>query len=305
MKALITGVCGFSGRYLADYLLKKKVSVYGIDIKSGLPSQWAHLKSHIKLYNASLLDKNRINFLIRKIRPNYIFHLAGLLKGNDFKELFRVNVLGTRNVLDAALKVKAKVLISGSAAEYGFVSRKDLPIKETTPHRPVNYYGLSKLIQTTMGYRYFISQRADVYLTRVFNMTGPGEPDTMVCSALVQQIRKINEQKVKPIIYTGNLSPQRDFIDVRDVVRAYWLVINKGKPGEIYNVCSGRAYSIKEVLAKLIKISGIKKIIIKQSPDKIKTVDIPIQIGNYRKIRKDTGWKPEISFKQTLKDILK
>jgi GDP-4-dehydro-6-deoxy-D-mannose reductase len=297
MKALITGICGFSGCYLAEYLIQQKVNVHGMDIASQFPARWSHLKDKITFHQADIRDKKKAEKVITKIKPDYIFHLAALLRGDKFENLFDVNVVGTRNILDAALKTKSRVLISGSAAEYGTVSRKDLPISEKAPLNPISYYGLSKVAQTMLGVHYSKDKKAKVYLARVFNMTGPGEPENMVCSSFAWQIRN------SKTIYVGNLSPKRDFIDVRDVVAAYWNVINKGKAGEIYNICSGNPYSIKEAFAKLIKISKVKGVVIKQSKDRIRKVDIPIHVGDNLKIRKDTGWSPKISFDQTLKDI--
>ena len=297
MKALITGICGFSGCYLAEHLIKQKVDVHGVDITSRFPSRWNHFNNKITFYKADIRDKKKVETIITKIKPEYIFHLAALLRGDKFENLFDVNVVGTRNILDAALKTKSRVLISGSAAEYGLVTKKDLPITEKAPLNPINYYGLSKVAQTMLGMHYFLDKHAKVYPVRVFNMTGPGEPENMVCSSFARQIRN------SKTVYVGNLSPKRDFIDVRDVVRAYWSVINKGTQGEIYNISSGKSYSIKEALSKLIKINGSKGIVIKQSKDKMRKIDIPVHVGDNRKIKKDAGWAPEISFDRTLKDI--
>lgn len=304
-KALITGICGFSGGYLAQYLLEQKIAVYGIDIRSTFYPPHNYLKSKVKFARINLLNEKSVRQFIKRIQPNYIFHLAGLLREHNLEPFIKVNVWGTRNILEASVDVNAKVIISGSSAEYGWVSKNDLPINEETLPRPINYYGISKLAQTMLGYQYFISRKAKVYLTRVFNMTGPGEPNRMICSSLAQQIKNIKERKIKPTIYVGNLASKRDFVDVRDVVRAYWLVINKGTPGQIYNICSGQAHSIKEVVKKLLKLSHIRKAIIKQPFAISRLVDIPFQTGDNHRIKKDTGWKVQIKFEQTLRDILK
>ena len=304
-KALITGISGFSGGYLAKHLLAQNISVYGIDIKPNLSAPHQGLKPKIRLNRVNLLNEKSVITVVKKVKPDYIFHLAALLRGDKLEDFIKINVLGTRNILESAMSVKARVLISGSSAEYGWVSKGDLPITEETTPQPIDYYGITKLLQTMLGYQYFISQKVNTYLTRVFNMTGPGEPTRMVCGSLAQQIKDIKDGKARPIIYTGNLFPKRDFIDVRDVVRAYWSVVNKGKAGEIYNICSGKAYSIKEILSKLIKISRIGKVLIKPSYRKTRFVDIPIQVGDNTKIRKATGWQPQFGLTQTLTDMLR
>ncbi len=303
-KALITGICGFSGGYLAKYLLEQRILVYGIDAKSVFKPPHDHLVSKIKFTRFDLLKGKLLRQFVRRIKPDYVFHLAALIGEHKLESLMRVNVLGTKNILEAAGAVKARVLISGSAAEYGLVSKNDLPINEATLPRPVNYYGISKLAQTMLGYKYYIDKNVKVYLTRVFNMTGPGELTRMVLASFAHQIKMIRAQKIKPIIYVGNLTPRRDFIDVRDVVRAYWLVVNKGTSGQIYNICSGQAHSIKNVLSMLLKVSGVNNVIIKQPVAIRRLNDIPIQIGDNRRINKDTGWKPQIKFARSLEEIL-
>jgi GDP-4-dehydro-6-deoxy-D-mannose reductase len=302
-KALITGINGFSGVHLAEYLLGQKVNVYGIDISPKISHHYK-IRTDIKYIRLDILNAKAASKAIRNIKPDYIFHLAGLLKGDDLAEFLKVNVQGTQNILEAAAAVKSKILISGSAAEYGMISVKDLPIGEETPPRPIGFYGISKLAQTMLGYQYFITRGMPVYLTRVFNMTGPGEKQSMFCSSVAQQIKRIGERKASPVIYVGNITPKRDFIDVRDVVRAYWAIINKGKMGKIYNICSGKAYAMKDVIEIMKRIANLRKIIIKSDPYKIRPVDIPVHRGDYSALRKDTGWKPAIKLEQTLKDIL-
>ncbi|MBI4835166.1 MAG: GDP-mannose 4,6-dehydratase [Planctomycetes bacterium] len=302
-KALITGVNGFSGIHLAEFLLGQKVSVCGIDISPKISHHYK-IRTDIKYIKLDILDAKAVSKVIRDIKPDYIFHLAGLLKGDNLAEFLKVNVQGTQNILEAAYVVKSKVLISGSAAEYGIVSSKELPINEETPPRPIGFYGISKLAQTMLGYQYFITRGMPVCLTRVFNMTGPGEKQSMFCSSVAQQIKRIAERTAKPVIYVGNITPKRDFIDVRDVVRAYWAIINKGKIGRIYNICSGKAYAMKDIIKMMGKIARVKKLVIKPDPRKVRAIDIPVHKGDYSALRKDTGWKPAIKLEQTLKDIL-
>lgn len=304
MKALITGINGFTGGHLAEYLLELGLEVYGLDLPSSEADNRGYSRRISKIYYADVRDPLAICKIIHSVKPDYLFHLAGLITTENLKELLEINVLGTKNVLEAALSLGVKVLIPGSSAEYGAVPENTLPITEETPLYPINNYGISKVTQTLLGYQYYSEYGCQVYTVRPFNIIGPGEPSSLVCSAIAIQVVNVEKKGHKPIIYIGNIETMRDFIDVRDVVRAYWAVVNKGTPGEAYNVCSGTAYSIREVLAYLLEMSAEAKLEIKQDSSRIRAADVPIQVGKNKKIRNCTGWYPKISIKKTLKDLL-
>lgn len=304
-KALITGICGFTGSHLTEYLSKLDIEIYGLDLPPQGGTYVEHLKYVGKMYSADIRDRDAILEIFQTAKPHYVFHLAGLIGSNDLKSLLDINVVGTRNILDAACTTHSKILIAGSAAEYGAVPEDKLPIHESTPLYPINNYGLSKVAQTLLGFQYFSNTQCQVYIARPFNIFGPREPQNLVCSTIAQQIVE-NERKMEneAVVYVGNTESKRDFIDVRDVVEAYWLITNKGVPGEIYNVCSAKACSVREILTIFQKLSK-RTFKIEQDPRRIRGVDIPINFGSNKKIKDSTGWSPRINFSETVSDLLR
>lgn len=302
-KVLITGITGFTGSHLAKFLLDHGEEVYGLDIPGGEPADKDYLKEISDIHYADIREQIAVSKIIHTIKPDYIFHLAGLIACEDLKTLLEVNVLGTKNVLEAISSYNVKILIPGSAAEYGTVPKNKLPITENTPLHPIDTYGISKVAQTQLGYQFYKKHGYEIFIARPFNIIGPGEPQSLVCSTIAKQIANIQKKHLEPILYVGNIETERDFIDVRDVVKAYWAIVNNGIPGEIYNVCSGKAFSIKKIISLFLEISGVN-FDVKQDPKRIKVTDIPTHMGENKKIRKQTGWHPEISLEETLKDLL-
>jgi GDP-4-dehydro-6-deoxy-D-mannose reductase len=184
------------------------------------------------------------------------------------------------------------------------VYERENPISEQSPLRPLSPYGVSKIAQTMMGYQYYMNYGIHVVGTRAFNYTGPGENASFVCSAFAKQIAEIEQQRKPPVIHVGNLDARRDFTDVRDVVRGYWLALERGKAGDVYNVCSGTSYSIRQALDLLLNMSFKKGIEVVPDPDRLRPSDVPIQVGDFSKIKHQTGWEPTIPFEKTLEDLL-
>ncbi|MCK4306651.1 GDP-mannose 4,6-dehydratase, partial [candidate division WOR-3 bacterium] len=215
------------------------------------------------------------------------------------------NIIGELNIFEAIRRAKINpwIQIAGSSEEYGMVHSDEVPIKETNPLRPLSPYGVSKVAQDLLAYQYYMSYKLNVVRTRAFNHSGPRRGNVFVCSEFAKQIAEIEKGKREPVILVGNLDAQRDFTDVRDIVKAYWLGLDKCKPGEVYNICSGKAYKISEVLDILISLSKVK-IEIKEDPSKMRPSDVPYLGGDSTKFRDATGWKPEIPFERTLKDLL-
>lgn len=303
-KALITGICGFTGSHLTEYLSELGIELYGLDLPLEGGSYINYLKYVGKMYHADIKDRASIFEIIHAIKPHYVFHLAGLIGNNDLKSLLETNVFGTRNVLDAVRTIDSKILIPGSAAEYGAVPEDKLPIHEATPLYPINNYGISKVAQTLLGFQYFFNYQCQVYIARPSNIFGPREPENLVCSTIAQQIVKNEQKQVNDgVIYVGNIESKRDFIDVRDVAEAYWSIIDRGVPGEIYNVCSARAHSIREILTSFQELSK-RTFTVKQDPHRIRGVDIPISFGSNTKIKDSTGWYPKRNLSKTLSDLL-
>lgn len=256
----------------------------------------------------NLLDYAAVQNLIGEVKPTYIFHLAGLNFSDDPKLFYEINVIGTMNLLDAVRKnngqIDPKVLIVGSSAEYGIVNEGELPILEENPLRPISHYGVSKVAQDLLGFQYFRSYGLKVIRVRPFNLIGPGQSTGFVCGALAKQIVEVEKGIGEPEILVGNLEPERDFIDVRDVVRAYRLLMPATSYGEVYNIGSGRCYSISAVLEILLQEADVK-IEIKQDKKRMRQSDIPRQISDIGKIKRGTIWTPRIPLEESLRDMLR
>jgi GDP-4-dehydro-6-deoxy-D-mannose reductase len=241
--------------------------------------------------------------------PERIFHLAAQsFVGSSFlapQETLTTNIIGQLNILESirSLKINPRTMIAGSSEEYGLVYENELPIKETNPLRPLSPYAVSKVSQDFLGYQYFKSYGLHVVRTRAFNHTGRRRGEPFVSSNFAKQIALIEKGKQEPVIHVGNLEAIRDFNDVRDIVKAYWLSLEKCEAGEVYNICTGKGYKIKEVLDILLSLSKVK-VTLKEDPARLRPSDVPVLIGDSTKFRKVTGWKPEIPFEKTLKDLL-
>ena len=310
MKVLITGITGFVGSHLADYALaKENVEVYGTIRWRSKTENIEHIKDKLKLIHCNLNDASSVNDLIVNIKPDKIFHLAAQsfvpTSWNSPAETLTSNIIGELNIFEAIRRAKINpwIQIAGSSEEYGMVYPEETPIKETNPLRPLSPYGVSKIGQDLLAYQYYMSYKLNVVRTRAFNHTGPRRGDVFVCSEFAKRIAEIEKKGKPPIILVGNLDAQRDFTDARDIVKAYWLGLEKCKPGEVYNICTGKAYKISEVLDILIGLSNVK-IEIKNDPSKMRPSDVPYLGGDSATFRDATGWKPEIPFEKTMKDLL-
>lgn len=310
MKVLITGITGFAGSHLAEFLLTKGgIQVYGIDRWRSKRENIEHLLDRIHLIEADIRDATSITAVVRKIRPHKIFHLAAQsfvpTSWHAPQETLTTNIVGQLNIFEAVREVKINpwIQIACSSEEYGLVLKNELPIKETNPLRPLSPYAVSKVGQDLLGWQYFRSYGLRIIRTRGFNHTGPRRGEVFMTSSFAKQIAEIEAGKRKPVIYVGNLTAQRDFTDVRDMVRGYWLATEKCRPGEVYNICTGKAFSAKEVLDILLSLSDVN-VKIKRDPKRMRPSDVQILRGDSAKFRKATGWKPEIPFRKTLEDLL-
>lgn len=310
MKVLITGITGFAGSHLADFCLKKEgVELYGIIRWRSRTENIEHIWDKLRLLECDLRDATSTRDVIEEIEPDWIFHLAAQsfvpTSWRAPSESLITNVIGQLNVFEAVRKLdlKTRIQIACSSEEYGLVNIDEIPISETNPLRPLSPYAVSKVGQDMLGYQYFMSYKLDVVRTRGFNHTGPRRAPVFVCSDFAKQVVEIESGKRSPEIRVGNLEAKRDFTDVRDVVRAYWLALEKGKSGKVYNICSGKAYKIRHVLDKLIELSGVDVEVI-QEPSRMRPSDVPLLEGDSTVFRQDTGWEPEIPFEKTLSDLL-
>jgi GDP-4-dehydro-6-deoxy-D-mannose reductase len=219
-------------------------------------------------------------------------------------DTIETNVIGTIHLFEAIRKaqINSKILVAGSSEEYGMVYPEELPIKETNPLRPLSPYGVSKVAQDKLGYQYCRSYGLEVVITRAFNHTGPRRGDVFATSNFAKQIAEA-EKGVSRVIHVGNLNAQRDFSDVRDIVKAYWVALEKCKPGEAYNICSEKARSIQEVLNLLLSMTA-KDVEIRQDPSRLRPADVEVLHGDCSKFKQQTGWEPAIPFEKTLEDLL-
>ncbi|MBI4436605.1 MAG: GDP-mannose 4,6-dehydratase [Candidatus Omnitrophica bacterium] len=310
MKVLITGITGFVGSHLAEYLLtKKNVEVYGIERWRSKEDNILNIKEKIRLSYCDLRDASSVHEIIRKIKPERIFHLAAqsfvLSSWMAPAETLTTNIIGELNLFEAVreLGLHPRIHIAGSSEEYGSVLEKELPVKETNPLRPLSPYGVSKVGQDLLAYQYHQSYGLYVVRTRAFNHTGPRRGEVFATSNFAKQIALIEKRRQEPVVKVGNLTSRRDFTDVRDVVKAYWLALEKGEKGEVYNICSGKDYTMRQVLNLLLQMAKVKPKI-KQDPRRMRPSDVMRLLGDNTKFRKLTGWKPEIPFRKTLKDLL-
>ena len=301
-KVLVTGVDGFVAGYLSDYLFKSGYDVYGTTISE------TYKNDKIKIFKMNLLDAENVSDVIKNISPNMIFHLAGQSAvGLSWQKpvlTIDVNVNGTLNLLEAVRinNINSRILIIGSSDQYGTIKPEDCPIKETQLQNPQSPYGISKKTQEEIGKLYVKAYKMNIIFVRAFNHIGARQGKNFVVPDFASKIVKI-EKGENPVLKVGNLDTLRDFTDVRDIVRGYLMLLESGKIGESYNIGSGNVIKVKDILKKLINLSS-KKIKIEIDKEKFRPVDVPIVQCDNSKIKKDTGWSPEISIDETLKEVL-
>ena len=309
MRALVTGITGFVGSHMAEYLLARKVEVIGTVRPRSRMDHIREIADRLDLVECELRDPYSVEKLIREKQPDLIFHLAAQshvpTSWNSPIDTIVNNVAGQVNILEAMTRFRpsGKVLISCSSEEYGRVEPGELPVKETAPLRPLSPYAVSKVTQDLLGYLYYRSRSLHIVRTRTFNHTGPRRGEHFATSNFAKQIAEIEHGHRPPVIEVGNLEARRDFTDVRDVVRAYDLALRHGIPGEVYNIAAGRCWSIREVLDMLLSMTPCR-IQVRQDPSRLRPSDVEVLVGDTDKFRRQTGWQPEIPLEQTLRDLL-
>jgi GDP-4-dehydro-6-deoxy-D-mannose reductase len=291
MRVVVTGSSGFVGRYLVRHLAEGGDEVTGLDRHSGI----------------DVTDAEAVRSFFARHRPDAVYHLAAVSHvGSSFSAplgVFRVNAEGALNVLRAALDAGAsRVLLVGSADEYGTVAAEDLPITEDTPLRPLSPYGASKVAAEFLGLQAHLGEGLPVIRVRAFNHTGAGQPEGFLVPALARRIAAAERQGAKEV-KVGSLDPVRDFTDVADVVRAYRLLVERGEPGEVYNVCAGRGWSVGELAERLLRRARHSMELV-EDPDLVRPVDVPRLVGDNTRLRAATGWAPEIPLDDTLAAVL-
>ncbi len=341
MKVVITGVTGFAGSHLAEYALTLGgVEVFGTyrwrsrmdhlqdlnragklnfisegvghsldkDTLSGAIIHKAKSDA-LNLLPADLNDPNSIARVIGAIGPDRVFHLAA----HSFvptswtapEETLRVNVIGQTHLLEAVVQagLDARIHIAGSSEQYGQVFENEVPIRETNPLRPLSPYAVSKVAQEIMAVQYFRTYGLHTVVTRSFNHSGPRRGEFFATSSFAKQIAEIEKGLRAPVVNVGDLTSQRDWSDVRDIVRAYWLSLETGVAGEVYNVGSGTARSLQEMLDTLLSLSG-HEVAVERDPSRMRPSDVRLLHCDYSKFNQATGWNPTIPFEQTMHDLL-
>jgi len=311
MRVLITGITGFAGSHLAEYILAHKpdCKVCGLVRWRSRMDNILGIRDKVELHEGDLNDITSLKKCLKDIMPDSIFHLAAQsFVPTSWRlpaETLAINAVGQVNLFEAVLDLglKPRIQVAGSSEEYGQVNPDEIPMKETNPLRPLSPYAVSKVTQDLLGYQYFRSYGLPIVRTRGFNHTGPRRGEVFVTSNFAKQVAEIEAKKKAPVIHVGNLEAKRDFTDVRDMVRAYWLSLEKGQAGEVYNLGTGRAYAMQEVLDLLLSLSKVK-VKVEVDPARLRPSDVPILLPDCSKFVTLTGWKPTIPFSKTLEDLL-
>ena len=307
--ALITGITGFVGSHLAELLLKEGVNVYGIQRWRSKTDNIENIQDKIIIQEADLLDAHSLYKVVDEIRPDYIFHLAAQsyvqTSWSSPTNTLEINIIGTANLFEAVKKsgLNIAIQIACSSEEYGKVLPDELPIREDNPLRPLSPYAVSKLAMDYLGYQYHESYGMRIIRTRGFNHTGPRRGDVFAESTFARQIAEIEKGKKEPVVHVGNLEAKRDYTDVRDMVKAYYLSVQKCQSGEVYNIATGKSWKIRDVLNLLLSMSKVK-IKVLQDKSRMRPSDVEVLVGDASKFMKVSGWRPEIPFEKTMEDLL-
>ena len=300
---VVTGASGFAGSHLIELLVSTHPQIIGWHRPGHTPPRG---DSPIRWQAVDVLDEVAVRRAIEGAGPAVVYHCAGAAHTADSWQhaasTLELNVLGTTHLLDAirAEKLNCRVLVPGSGLVY---RPSDQPLDENSPLGPQSPYATSKLAQELLAARVARDEGLPVFLTRSFNHIGPRQDPTFAASSFARQLARIEAGLQEPVIRVGNLGARRDLTDVRDVARAYRAIVEKGQPGRVYNICSGRAYPIAEILRRLVAQAQVR-IEIRQEPDRMRPNDVPLVLGDASRIRSEVGWTPTIPIESTLSDLL-
>ena len=307
-RCLVTGIDGFAGSHLCDLLIRRRYSVHGT-IRRPQPDPRAELSAQVVTYRVDLLDRNAVDALVHEVRPQWVFHLAALsspaASWDDPGGTIATNASLEANLLGALVRLDPmpRVLVVGSGDEYGRPAGRARRLDEDTPLRPLTPYGVSKVAQDLLALQYHLSHGLPAIRVRPFNHAGPRQAPQFAISSFAQQIARIELGKQDATLRVGNLDARRDFTDVRDIARAYLLAVAKGRPGEVYNLGSGSAPRLRDVLARLLTMTRAK-VALEVDPQRTRTAEADVYLCDARRFARLTGWRPRIALDRTLRDTL-
>jgi GDP-4-dehydro-6-deoxy-D-mannose reductase len=308
MRALVTGGAGFAGSYLVEYLLRQGQEVIVVDRKGERLANLDYLPNEVRIERGDLLDSSRMRQILEDTRPQRIYHLAALSSPQESfenpKRAYDVNLTGTLNLLCAwrELGIESRFLLVSSVAVYGTATTADVHLREDAPMRPASPYAGSKAAAEMLALQFFHSYGLPVIRVRPFNHAGPRQMPSYVCSSFARQVAEIDLHLRSPQVRVGNLRVRRDFSDVRDIVRGYYLLLEKGEAGDVYQLCSGVSVSIESILHRLIALSS-QPIQVSVDDTRSRSEESPVICGDPSKARRAVGWQPEYDFEVTLRDL--
>ncbi len=307
---LVTGVTGFAGGHLAEGLLARPDQrVVGVSRNAAWPDEWRHLQGRVELRECDVCDKEALSAILEEVRPERIYHLAGYAHvGRSFQEpeaAWEGNLTATRGLYEAVARWggRPRILFVGSGLVYGESEAAARGCTETSLLLPDNPYAASKAAADLASYQYTRHPGLDIIRVRPFNHIGPRQSPQFAVSSFARQLVAIEHGVQAPVLETGNLRPQRDLTDVRDVATAYLLLMERGRTGEVYNVGSGQVHAMQTVLDRLVALSGVR-VEVRQKASLVRATDVPVIRANTDKLRRETGWSPRFTLEQTLGDTL-
>jgi GDP-4-dehydro-6-deoxy-D-mannose reductase len=308
-RLLLTGATGFVGRHIAALLAEAHpgLELLGLVRPGGTPA--SSLPSGVAAVHADLMDPAAVEAAVARARPDAIVHLAAqsspARSWSDPAGTLATNVLGLVHLLQALrqLSLAPRVLVVGSSEEYGAAPPEALPLGEEAPLRPASPYAASKVAQSYVALQYHLAHGLPIVRTRTFHHTGPGRGEAFAESSFARQLAEIEAGRREPVIEVGNLDSVRDFTDVRDVARAYWALLNEGRPGEVYNVATGVGVRLRDILDRLVALAR-RRVAVRVDPGRLRPADVPALVGDPSRLRAATGWEPRIPLERSLADLL-
>ena len=321
MRLLLTGIAGFAGSHLAEYLAGEAdhfgaaaddlpgagVEIHGVIHRHD--RRIAHLRHRLHLHRGDLRNALWVSELVQQVQPDCVMHLAAWSDvGGSWQQpwaTYELNIQCQLHLLEALRRWSphCRTLVVTSNEVYGLLRPEDLPVDEDTPFRPNSPYGVSKLTQDMMALQYWNSHGLPTIRVRSFNHIGPGQSDDFVASAFARQIAEIEAGMRAPVLAVGNLDAERDFTDVRDVVRAYWLAVQHCEPGEAYNLGSGCSHPVRWLLETLLSLTPAR-VEVAVDPARLRPSDVPASVCDNRRLAQATGWQPQIALRDSLEDLL-